>query len=235
MRSCGTEVCDRLDRIRWGGIENVDPELVRRGRSFFFSDSWTGTGEVFGMYRLTKFFTEAGHPLKVVRSRALAFADLRDANVVFLGSPWANDMQDKINPGRTPLVCLGSVKITNFDPRPGEEAMYQPAYDPKTNALTVTYSLLSVLPGVTPGTKILSSAGIDTYGTSAGIDFLTSTAGVAELIRRFDPQLRRKLPDFFQAVIRTEIVRGDPARTAVVLTREVDRRAMATEGHAAAQ
>src|ERR1039457_3536062 len=102
MRSCGTEVCDRLDRIRWGGIENVDPELVRRGRSFFFSDSWTGTGEVFGMYRLIKFFTEAGHPLKVVRSRALAFADLRDANVVFLGSPWANDMPDKINPGRTP-------------------------------------------------------------------------------------------------------------------------------------
>src|ERR1022692_1333767 len=217
------------------GDPHVDPELVRRGRSFFFSDSWTGTGEVFGMYRLTKFFTEAGHPLKVVRSRALAFADLRDANVVFLGSPWANDMQDKINPGRTPLGCLGSVKITNFDPRPDEEAMYQPAYDPKTNALTVTYSLLSVLPRVTPGTKILSSAGIDTYGTSAGIDFLTSTAGVAELIRRFDPQLRRKLPDFFQAVIRTEIVRGDPARTAVVLTREVDRRAMATEGHAAAQ
>jgi hypothetical protein len=119
---------------------------VKRGRSFFFSDSWTGTGEVFGMYRLTRFLTDAGHPLKVVRSRALAFADLRDANVVFLGSPWANDLQDKINPGRTPLACVGSVKITNSDPRPGEEAQYEPVYDAKTDALTVTYALLSVLP-----------------------------------------------------------------------------------------
>ena len=58
-----------------------------------------------------------------MRSRALSFADLRDANVVFLGSPWANDLQDKINPGRTPLVCLGSVRITNLAPRPGEEAL----------------------------------------------------------------------------------------------------------------
>ena len=217
------------------GDPHVDPELVKRGRNFFFSDSWTGTGEVFGMYRLTKFFTEAGHPLKVVRSRALAFADLRDANVVFLGSPWANDLQDKINPGRTPLVCLGSVQITNLAPRSGEEALYEPIYDPRTNALTVTFSLLSVLPGVTPGTKMLSLAGIDTYGTSAGVDFVTSSAGVAQLIRRFDSQPRHNLPDFFQAVLRTEIVRGDPARTTLVLAREVDRRAMADEGHQAAR
>jgi hypothetical protein len=90
-----------------------------------------------------------------------------------------------------------------------------------------------VLPGVTPGTKMLSFAGIDTYGTSAGVDFVTSAAGVAELIQRFDSQQRHNLPDFFQAVLRTEIVRGDPARTTLVLTREVDRRAMADEGRQA--
>ena len=217
------------------GDPHVDPELVKRGRAFFFSDSWTGTGEVFGMYRLTKFFTEAGHPLKVVRSRALSFADLRDANVVFVGSPWANDLQDKINPGSTPLVCLGSVKITNLEPRQGEAAAYQQVFDPKTNALTVTYTLLSVLPGVTPGTKIVSSAGIDTYGTAAGVDFLTSAAGISELIQRFDAQGHKKLPEFFQAVLRTEIVRGDPARTAVIVTREIDRKVLATEPQRAGQ
>ena len=187
------------------------------------------------MYRLTKFFTEAGHPLKVVRSRALSFADLRDANVVFVGSPWANDLQDKINPGSTPLVCLGSVKITDLEPRQGEAAAYQQVFDPKTNALTVTYTLLSVLPGVTPGTKIVSSAGIDTYGTAAGVDFLTSAAGISELIQRFDAQGHKKLPEFFQAVLRTEIVRGDPARTAVIVTREIDRKVLATEPQRAGQ
>jgi hypothetical protein len=74
---------------------------------------------------------------------------------------------------------------------------------------------------------MVSSAGIDTYGTAAGIDFLTSAAGLTELIQRFDPQERRKLPEFFQAVIQTEIVRGDPARSTVVLVRELGPKAAA--------
>jgi hypothetical protein len=217
------------------GNPHIDPELVKEGKSFFFSEGWTGTGEVFGMYRLSKFFAEAGHSLRVARSRSLTFGDLRDVNVVFLGSPWANDLQEKINPGRTPLACLGFAKITNYNPLPGEEATYEPLYDPDTKALTLTYALLSVLPGVTPGTKIISSAGIDTYGTAAGIEFLTSAQGVSELIQRLDPRQRRKLPDFFQAVIRTEIVRGDPARTVVVLTRAVDRKVMSSEARPVAQ
>jgi hypothetical protein len=203
------------------GDAYIDPAFVKPGRKFFFSDSWTGTGEVFGIYRLTRLFGEAGHPLKILRSRALTYADLREANVVFLGSPWGNDLQNKIHPGPTPLASLEFGKITNFDPRPGEESVFQSGYDPQTRALIRSYTLISVLPGVTAGTKVVSSAGIDTYGTAAGIDFLTSAAGLTELIQRFDPQERRKLPEFFQAVIQTEIVRGDPASSTVVMVREL--------------
>jgi len=209
------------------GDSYIDPDFVKPGRKFFFSDSWTGTGEVFGIYRLSRLFAEAGHPLKILRSRALIYADLRDANVVFLGSPWANELQNKINPGRTPLASLGSGGITNLEPRPGEQATYQSGYDPQTRALTRSYTLISVLPGVTAGTKVVSSAGIDTYGTAAGIDFLTSAAGLTELIQRFDPQQRRRLPEFFQAIIQTEIVRGDPAGSTVVVVRELGPKAAA--------
>jgi hypothetical protein len=209
------------------GDSYIDRDFVKPGRKFFFSDSWTGTGEVFGIYRLTRLFGEAGHPLKILRSRALTYEDLRDANVIFLGSPWANELQDKINPGRTPLASLGSGGITNLEPRPGEEASFQSGYDPQTGALVRSYTLISVLPGVTAGFKMVSSAGITTYGTAAGIDFLTSAAGLNELIQRFDPQERRKLPEFFQAVIQTEIVRGDPARSTVVLVRELGPKAAA--------
>jgi hypothetical protein len=205
----------------------IDPDYIKPGRKFFFSDSWTGTGEVFGIYRLTRLFGDAGHPLKILRSRALTYEDLRDANVVFLGSPWANELQNKVNPGRTPLASIEFGKITNYEPRPGEEAVFQSAYDPQTKALVKSYTLISALPGVTPGFKMVSSAGIDTYGTAAGIDFLTSAAGLTELIQRFDPQERRKLPEFFQAVIQTEIVRGDPARSSVVLVRDLGTKAAA--------
>lgn len=50
-----------------------------------------------------------------------------------------------------------------------------------------SYVLFSVLPGVTPGTKVICSAGIQTYGTDAEIEYLTSAAGVSDLVRHFDP------------------------------------------------
>jgi len=190
---------------------NVDPEIVRLGSGFIFNTGWTGTGEVLASFRLTKLFTEAGQPVKVIRSRSLTYDAMRDTNVIFLGSPWGNDLQDKVNPGPTPLVCNNKGQIVNSNPRPGEQASYTWESDPDTQALTVSYALISVLPGVTPGTKIVSSAGIDTYGTSAGIEFLTSTAGVSALLGRFDPHGQRSLPEFFQAVIRTRIVKDDQA------------------------
>ena len=202
---------------------NVDPEIVRLGSGFIFNTGWTGTGEVLGVFRLTKLFTEAGQPVKVIRSRSLTYDAMRDTNVIFLGSPWGNDLQDKVNPGPTPLVCNNKGQIVNSNPRPGEQASYTWESDPDTQALTVSYALISVLPGVTPGTKIVSSAGIDTYGTSAGIEFLTSTAGVSALLGRFDPHGQRSLPEFFQAVIRTRIVKDDQAGSSLVLVREVKR------------
>jgi hypothetical protein len=207
----------------WPGDPNVDPEIVRLGSNFVFSSSWTGTGEVLSVYRLTKLFTDAGRPLKVIRSRSLTYDAMREANVIFLGSPWANELQDKVNPGQTPLICNNEGRIVNSDPQPGEQAYYAAESDPATQALKVSYSLINVLPGIAPGTKIVSSAGLDTYGTSAGIEFLTSTAGVTALLGRFDPARRRALPEFFQAVIRTEIVRDDPAGLSLVLVREVKR------------
>ncbi len=210
------------------GDPYVDPDLIKKGQPYYFSDSWTGTGEVLGMYRLATLFAGAGHPLKLVRGRSLTYADLRESNVVFLGSPWGNDMQDKINPGQTPLRCLSTSKITNRDPRQGEEAIYEQVYDPRTKALTASYTLISVLPGVSSGTRIVSSAGLDTNGTAAGIDFLTSTAGVSQIIERFDPVHHRRIPDYFQALIRTQIIRGDPGRWDLVLVRELDRNSLAT-------
>lgn len=200
----------------------LDPDVVKKGGPFFFSDSWTGTGEVFGVYRLTKLFAEAGKPLKLIRSRAMTYDDMRDANVIFLGSTWANELQEKFNAGETPLVCYGRERIANRSPRAGEPSEFTPVYDPKTRQLLASYVLFSVLPGVTPGTKIICSAGIQTYGTNAGIEYLTSAAGVSELLRRFDSAGKRKLPTYFQAVMRHEVVRGEAANESLVLVRALD-------------
>lgn len=202
----------------------VDQEIVRGRGPFYFSDSWTGTGELFAAHRLTELFTLAGKRLEVVRSRSLTYNDLHEASVIFLGSTWANELQEKFDADDTPLVCYGRQRIVNRQPRPGEAAEFVPVYDPKTRELLSSYVLFSVLPGLKPGTKILASAGIQTYGTGAGIEFLTSPGGMWELLRRFDPGRKERLPDYFQAVIRHEMLRGEPIKASLVLVRSLDAR-----------
>jgi len=77
---------------------------------------------------------------------------------------------------------------------------------------------------------MFSSAGIDTYGTLAGIDYFTSASGVNESINRFDPSDRRRLPPYVQAVIRTEIVRGEVPHPRLILFRELDSHTFASGG-----
>jgi hypothetical protein len=144
---------------------------------------------------------------------------MKDSNVIFLGSPWANDMQAKFNIGMTPFRCFGTENVANYQPKPGEPAAYYPELNPTTKELNASYGLFSVLPGLSPGTKIVSSSGIDDYATQAAMDLMTSPEGVLELMRRFGPGSAQTLPEYFQAVIRTEIIRGDPANASIVAVR----------------
>lgn len=201
----------------------VDPDIARKSGPFFFSDSWTGTGEVMAVQKLTRLFTEANFPLKVVRSRVLNYSDMKGANVIFLGSPWANDMQDKFNIGATPLICRNNEAIVNMNPKPGDPTEFRSLWVKETGELVASYGLFSVLPGITPGTKIVTAAGLNTYATSATMDYMTNPNSVRELMRRFGTLDRKTLPEFFQAVIRTEIIKGEPAGSSLVMVRSVSK------------
>ena len=198
----------------------IDKRLEPLG-PFFFSDSWTGTGEIMAMHKLTEMATGAGYRIRPVRGRALTWADIKGANVIFIGSPWANDMQARFNIGKTPFQCFGTEKIVNNSPVQGEPAVWYSEVNPATNELAATYALFSVLPGAGGGTRMVSSSGIDTYATMSALDLMTTPVGVRDLMQRFGTADRQTLPDFFQAVIRTEMIRGEPARNSIVAVRIV--------------
>jgi hypothetical protein len=209
----------------------LDPVISKLGGPFIFGDSWTGTGELFGVYKLTKLFAEAAFPLRIIRSRALTYDDIRGANVIFLGSDWANELQDKFHAGNAPLTCDVGGQIINHHPRSGEPASYTSEHDPATRQLTVTYGLFSVLPGASPGTKVLISGGIDTYSTYAALDLMTSIPGVNDLLKRLDSAQRRTLPEYFQVVVRAEMIRGQPFNPTLILARAVDPGEVLPTGH----
>jgi hypothetical protein len=210
----GTELNARPDDVF------IDKRLTPFG-PLFFTESWTGTGEIVAVHKLTQMATEAGLPLTLVRARALTLADMHAANVIFLGSPWANDMQARFNLAMAPFQCFGTDKIVNRAPKGAEPAQWVPEINPTTKEVIATYAVFGVLPGLRPELKIVSSSGIDTFGTLAAIELMTSVDGVRDVMRRLGTLEMQTLPSFFQVVVRTEIVGGDPANTTIVAVRSL--------------
>jgi hypothetical protein len=204
-------------RLQLSGADLGLPESIAGpNSSFVYTDSWTGVGEVVAIQHLTALIAPKV-PMRILRSRAVTYADLQGNNLVFLGSPWANDMQSKINIGQTPLMNDNEGNIRNLQPQSGEPAAFRAQVDGATGQITSTYALFSVLPGVTAGTRVYISAGVNTFGTGSAMAFLTSEAGAEELSRRFAAAGKPNLPDYFQVVLRSEVIRGEPADTHIVL------------------
>jgi hypothetical protein len=61
----------------------LDLALLKKPVPLSFSDSWTGTGEVLAVAKLSKLFSATGASLTVKPSRLLKFEDIRDSNVHF--------------------------------------------------------------------------------------------------------------------------------------------------------
>jgi hypothetical protein len=193
-----------------------NPRLVEEAGPVFYEDGYTGTGEVMAVYYLTRFLLAAHIPLQVERSQLIKTDDLRNQNVIFLGSVIENPIlsglplnQDFVfeQPQRPPI--LWRARIVNLHPRPGEKPFYEVERDNKTQVLRADYAVVSFLPGVAPGREIVILGGLTTIGTQAAAQFVTSPAGAAELLAHLGTQTAHSsakgFPPFFQAVLRVDI------------------------------
>ncbi|HEX5483956.1 MAG TPA: hypothetical protein VFZ08_15145 [Terriglobia bacterium] len=192
----------------------ANPRLVQEAGPVFFDDDHTGTGEVMAVYYLTRLFSETGLPLTVERSQLIKTGDLQRHNVIFLGSVAENPIltglplgQDFVfsEPERPPTLWRN--RIVNLHPMPGEKPYYGVERDPQSQVLRTDYSLISFLPGVAPGREIVVLGGLTTIGTQAAAQFVSSADGARDLLARLGISGKgsRKLPPFFQAVLKVEI------------------------------
>ena len=84
--------------------------------------------------------------------------------------------------------------------------------------------IISFLPGITPNRKIVVLAGMTTLGTQAAAEFATSPAGMAELKRRLTTQSTsagNKIPGFFQALLRVDVMRGEILNVSYVTSHSI--------------
>jgi hypothetical protein len=205
-----------------------NPSLVAQAGPLFYENGYTGTGELQGVAMLTGLFGQMGVKATIKPSRDLTPDDLKQHNVILLGSPFQNiAVAQLLSMGDFTFENPDSrreewrAQILNAHPRADENSTYHTERDPTTQVLKTDYSLISIQPGVVPGRYIAILGGLDTKGTEGATMFATSRPGVEDLSKALaaagESDARGETP-VFQALVRVRLEKGYQVLEADLLT-----------------
>jgi hypothetical protein len=187
-------------------------------------DEYTGVGEAVGLYRLTTLFKGLGKDAMLKQSRTVSAEDMKNHNVILLGSAWVNEWSGK-NLIKEDFSSGASATIVNYNPLPGEEPEYSAKFDGETGKLIEDYGLITVKPNISEKNTIMVLAGTHSEGTEAAAEFLTSEDHLRRLNQRL-LSLKRPSPRYFQALLKVKVDNGIPTIISIVTVHELhsDRR-----------
>jgi hypothetical protein len=197
------------------GIRYFDPARDDKANIL---DHYTGVGEVLGVAELSRVFTQVHREVRIKRGRLLSLDDVKNNNVIFIGSlaenlvlreiPTTQDFIFRKIPSGT---RSGDVEIANLHPRPGEAATYQAS---ETLPIQEDYALIGLVPGLNPSHSILVLAGTTTMGTQAAAEFVCRASYVESILNALPNHGRPVSP--FEAVIRVRVSGGVPVSSTIV-------------------
>jgi len=197
------------------GMRYWDPKLDQ-GQPIL--DHYTGVGEVLAIHELDELFTRLNHPLRVKRGRLLSLDDVKNNNVIFVGSPKENlTLLDVPSTSEFEFRTIadgprkGNVMVVNVHPRPGES----PSYVASQLPLSDDYSVVALVAGLNPAYHELILAGTTTMGTQAAVEYVCREQSVRLLMSRLSGSagdgLRR-----FEALLHVTVKDGVPVGSELV-------------------
>jgi hypothetical protein len=194
-------------------------EIMGKTGPLRFDDSVTGTGDLEAASRISVFLSRMGLPVKTKRSRLVTIDDLRNHNVIFIGSSFDNlILRDIVSAKerfafdytpeqRNPMLWANQIR--DLEPVQGATGTYGVECDPKSSVMRADHAVISILPGVVPNRKVMILAGLTSTGTDGAGHFICSPNNLMEAASRLNLHAGRNgLPPFFQCVLRIEANRG---------------------------
>ena len=195
-----------------------NPSLVAMAGQLYYENGYTGTGELESIAMLAGLLGRMGIKPIVKSSRDITPDDLKQHNVILLGSPFQNiAVAQLLTAGDFTFKNPDSrheqwrAQIVNAHPRPNEQPAYRTERDQNTQVLKTDYSLITIAPGVVPGRYIAILGGLDTTGTEGATVFATSKPGIEELTKALDlagEKGAKTEPPLFQALVRVQLAKG---------------------------
>jgi hypothetical protein len=190
------------------------------GRLVISTDEYTGMGEAIGLARMTRLFHSAERNALLKQSRTISPEDLRNHNVILLGSVWVNEWSGKL-PIKEDFRYTSAATIENLNPQAGEEREYSPDFD-LNGQLIEDYGLITVKPNIQYRNTVMVIAGIHSEGTEAAAEYITNPDYLSNLTDRLrqlsDPS---SLPKYYQVLLRVGVDRGMPTTITLVTVHEL--------------
>jgi hypothetical protein len=176
-------------------------------------DTYTGVGEVSGVYELTRLFDHYHSSFTLKRSRLVTWDEAKQRNLIFVGSVAENPSLRDVTSTTDFSLTIGSgfSGIVNQRPRPGEQELYsEPIYSPDRD-----YAILAYVAGEQPGRHMLIFSGLTTMGTQAAVDLACNGQAFDDVLRKAVSPNGEVRP--FEAVLETTIRGGVPLQTRLVV------------------
>jgi hypothetical protein len=177
------------------GIRTLKEKL--RPSALFPSYGFTGIGTASGAFLLGKFLGPRRQNVVMVRSDLLSWPELKENNVVFLGSPAGTRQMESLPMNQQ--IVMESDGIRNLNPQPGEPA-FIPDQVSGAHVGEDSHALITDMPGLYGRGEVLILSGNQLTSVIAGVEAVTDP----NLARMLVKQLRGpsgRLPRYYQVVL----------------------------------
>ena len=186
-------------------------------------DHYTGVGEVLAVHTLDRTFDSLHRQIRVKRGSLLSLDDVKNNDMIFVGSPAENLTLREIPNSRDFVFRRldsgprkGDLAVFNTQPQ-GEEPEYFVA-TPSNAVLNEDYAVIALVRGLNPAKSVLILAGTTTIGTQAAVEYVCQQNSLEELLPRLQVSETGELKPF-EAVLRVKVTRGVPVETDIMALR----------------
>ena len=204
------------------GMRYFDPVRDRDSRDQIL-EHYTGVGEVLAIHALDRTFGSLRRQIRVKRGSLLSLDDVKNNDMIFVGSPAENLTLREIPSTEDFLFRTlesgprkGDLAIVNVHPQAGEADYW--IGSPSHANLTEDYSVIALVRGLNPAKSVLILAGTTTIGTQAAVEFVCQQDSLETLLRRLQIADNGELKPF-EAVLRVKVTRGVPVESDIVASR----------------
>jgi hypothetical protein len=187
-------------------------------------DHYTGVGEVLAIHELDRVFGLLNRQLRVKRGALFSLDDVRNNDLIFVGSPAENLTLLEI-PGTQEFVFqrvnsgprTGDVQVINVHPAAGESQVFLAS--PTSQSVTEDYAIIGLKPGLDPAHSMLILAGTTTVGTQAAAEYVCREESLTELLQGLGVSKAGEIKPF-EALLRVKVTHGVPVITELVAVRK---------------